>query len=329
MSNAKPMPDAKEITLLDLQALFPDEDAARKYLEGLRWPNGPACPHCATDPFLKDTSGPHITPYPIQHNKDRKVRAGLYGCPRCKGQFTVTVGTVMESSHLPLRVWIAAFYLMMASKTGISALALQRHLKIGSYRSAWFLCHRVRHCLKQGATLLTGTVEADEVYIGGPPRKINNTTPTGPKKKIMAVGLVERGGDVRLQVRRKAETGEIRRTVKKYLDPSATLYSDEHHAYRKLGRRQAKHETVHHSRNEYVRGDVHTNTIEGFFGLIQTGIIGVYHGVGKQHLQRYADEYVYRYNARKLTDGERFQNALKLAPGCRLTLEQPKRRASG
>ncbi|MEK7467101.1 MAG: IS1595 family transposase [Planctomycetota bacterium] len=322
------MPAADSITLLDLQALFPDEDKARAYLEQIRWPKGPECPYCNKGYFeFKKGRIWSLTP-----NPDKGIRAGLKRCSACKRNFCVTVGTIMEKSHLPLRVWIMGFYMMMSSKTGISALSLQRHLGLGSYRSAWFLCHRIRHCLKQGRTLLTGTVEVDEMYWGGRPRNINGKVKYKPKTPV--VGLIQRDGDLRVSIikrkSKKVRSHEIRRVIKATVDPSAVLYTDEAAMYKPIARKYGGHETVNHSIQQYAKpGGITTNTIEGFFGLFRTGLVGVYHGVGRDYLKKYADEYVFRYNRRKMTDGERMVEALKLAPGCRLTLEQPKRRASG
>src|ERR1700722_5947295 len=187
---------APELTLLEMTRRFSTEESAREYFEALRWPNGPVCPHCGNaDPARV---------YKVAANPAKKIRAGLYKCAECQEGFTVTINTVMEDSHLPLNKWLIAFYMMCASKTQVSALQLQRQLEIGSYRSAWFLCHRIRFALKEvapgssgGGEKLSGTVEGDETWIGGKRRGkgrgfVGNKTPV--------VSLIERGGRVRSTV---------------------------------------------------------------------------------------------------------------------------------
>jgi transposase-like protein len=293
------------------------ENEARATLERIRWPDGPVCAHCgATDRITKFEGKAH--------------RAGVYKCGDCGEQFTVTVGTVMEQSHLPIRTWLMAFALLCSSKKGLSALQLQRQLGLGSYRSAWHLAHRIRYAMTQEplAGLLKGTVEADETYVGGKPRLGNKQTKSarprgrGAKKPIVAA-LVERGGRVVARPVERVDAKTLGQFVGKHVDRSATLMTDEWGSYVTVGKKYAAHETVNHSKREYARGDAHTNTVEGFFALLKRGIVGSFHTVSRQHLGRYVDEFAYRYDRRNMTDGERTLAAIKASEGKRLTYKAP------
>ena len=293
------------------------EKEARATLERIRWPNGPVCAHCgATDWNTKFRGKAH--------------RAGLYKCGDCGEQFPVTIGTVMEQSHLPIRKWLMAFALLCSSKKGLSALQLQRQLGLGSYRTAWHMAHRIRHAMTQEplAGLLKGTVEADETYVGGKPRKGNKQTRSqgargrGTKKAAVAA-LVERGGCVVAKPVDRVDGVTLRQFVGQHVDRSATLMTDEWGSYKTVGKEFAAHHVVNHSRGEYVRGDAHTNTAEGFFALLKRGIVGSFHHVSRKHLGRYVDEFAYRYDRRKMTDGERTMEAIKASEGKRLTYRQP------
>lgn len=235
------------------------------------------------------------------------------------GAFFCTVNTIFEDSHIPLNIWLIAIYLMCSSKKGISAHQLHRMLKI-TYKSAWFMCHRVRYAMQQPAVVekLTGTVEADECYIGGKRTGEGSGRP-GPDSTMRPVlALVERGGRVR-SFHMKRVTGEnLREVLTDNIEASAILMTDEYSAYRTVGKEFAKHETVNHSQKEYARGNVSTNTIEGFFGLLKRGINGIYHHVGPNHLHRYLAEFDFRYNARKVSDGDRTDLAMSGFRGKRL-----------
>jgi transposase-like protein len=313
-----------ELTLTEMTRRFSTEDSARDYFETLCWPNGPVCPHCGnTDPSRV---------YKVAPNPDKNIRAGLYKCAECQEGFTVTINTVMEDSHLPLNKWLIAFYMMCASKTQVSALQLQRQLEIGSYRSAWFLCHRIRFALKDTVPgrggKLTGTVEADETYIDGKRRGMERGY-TGDKTPI--VSLVERGGRVRSTVVEKVSGVTFGRLLKAHIDRSARLNTDESPLYTKTGKDFESHDTVSHSAVEYLRRDTSTgrhattNTAEGFFGNSKRSLDGTHHHVSAKHVPLYLAELDYKYITRKSTDGARTAGGIKLVEGKRLMLRRPAR----
>jgi transposase-like protein len=298
-------------------------DEAREQLEKLRWPNGPACPHCGG-----------LNPYKITGRPDSKrpARKGLYKCKECRSQFTVTVGTIFEDSHIPLNKWLMAISLLCASKKGMSAHQLHRMLGM-TYKSAWFMAHRIRYAMQQGplAEKLTGTIEVDETYVGGKPRKPIKQRVFGEKfytgrgtKKIPVVALVQRDGTVRSQVMRRLTGRNLRHFVYQNVKKGSHIMTDEFPRYKKLGR-YFNHQTVNHGINEYVRGDVHTNTIEGFFGLLKRGINGIYHHVSPVHLPLYLTEFDYRYNMRKVEDDARTRNVFSGIEGKRLLYRKPLR----
>jgi transposase-like protein len=309
-----------DLTLIQITQRFSTEEAARDYFEQLRWPKGPICPHCG--------NADRERIYKVTPNPEKKIRHGLYKCAECADQFTVTVGTVCEDSHIPLNKWLIAFYMMCASKTQISALQVQRHLELGSYRSAWFMCHRIRFALQDimPTDKLDGTVEADETYVGGKKRGMGRRY-VGNKTAV--VSLIERGGRVRSQVVNKV-TGEVLDgLLKLHVAQSAHLNTDELPAYRKSGKRFASHDKVNHSIKEYVRNDVSgrlatTNTAEGFFGNSKRSLDGTHHHVSGEHLPLYLAELDYKYNTRKTTDGARTVGSIKNIAGKRLMLRRPK-----
>lgn len=309
-----------ELTLLEIGRRYSTEEAAREYFENQRWPNGPFCPHCgncAQDRIHKLTPSPKT-----------KVRAGLYKCSECRDTFTVTVGTVMEDSHIPLNKWLMGFYMMCASKTQVSALQLQRQLEIGSYRSAWFMCHRIRYALKDHVPidLLAGFVEADETYIGGK-RRGRGRGYTGNKTPVLS--LVERGGRVRSQVLDMVTGKEITKVLKKHVAITAHLNTDESPIYASVGKTFASHDTVNHSADEYARiGEsgrlATTNAAEGFFGNSKRSIDGTHHNISRKHTDLYFAELDYKYNTRKQTDGARTIEGIQKIEGKRLMLRKPK-----
>jgi transposase-like protein len=297
------------------QPHFQDADKAREYLEKLRWPNGPICPHCGT-------IGEHWK------LEGKKHRPGLWKCSenRCRKQFSVTVGTVFERSHIALNIWLQAFHLLCSSKKGMSAHQLHRILGV-QYRTAWFMAHRIREAMTsyQAPHLLGGggkggIVEADETYWGN--KRGVKMGRGSPKHKMKIVSLVERGGIARTFHVANVTGKNVRQVLKSQVSPLAHLMTDEAPVYVKPGRTFAKHSTVNHARLEYVRGNVHTNTVEGFFGILKRGLIGTYHKVSEAHLQRYCREFDFRYNHRTAlgyTDTERANAALKGITGKRLT----------
>ena len=309
-----------ELTLISISTQYTSDDKAREYFESLRWPDGPICPHCGnadTDRIYK------VTP-----NPEKKIRAGLYKCAECREGFTVTVGTVMEDSHIPLHKWLIAFYMMCASKTQVSALQLQRQLELGSYRSAWFMCHRIRFALKDHtpSDLLTGTVEADETYIGGKRRGFGRAY---KGNKTPVVSLIERGGRVRSQVVENVNSKEVGKILRRHISKDATLHTDESPIYFKPGREFANHQSVNHHQKEYVRYDrdgelVTTNTAEGFFGNSKRNISGTHRHISRKHTDLYFAELDHKHNTRLNTDGERTNDAVSKIAGKRLMLRKPR-----
>lgn len=295
--------------------IFSDENKAREHLESIRWPKGPFCPHCGVTENITMLEG-------------ESHRAGLHKCNDCKGHFTVTVGTVFEDSKVPLNKWILAAHLMAASKKGYSAHQLHRTIKV-SYKTAWFMMHRLREAMTtyQGKLLGGGSggkggiVEVDETYWGnikGAPVQRG-----GYRSKMKVVSLVERGGHVRSFHVHDANVKTLKAILKAKVSPLAHLMTDDAPMYKGIARRLFKrHDTVRHTANEYARGNVHTNTIEGFFSVMKRGLVGTYHHVGSQHLQRYVSEFDFRYNYRTkqgYSDTERASILLKGIQGKRLT----------
>jgi transposase-like protein len=284
---------------------FTHPRAAAEYLEGIRWPNGPVCPHCG-----------------VVESGDRKhywlEKQRKWKCYACRKQFTVTVGTIFESSHIPLNKWLMAFYLLCSSKKGMSAHQLHRMVGV-TYKTAWFMFHRIREAMRDPAftSMLAGTVEADETYIGGRRKNRVGGRP-GPKDKNKAavMTLVERGGRARSTHVARVTAAELKPAIREHVERDASIVTDEWLSYRGLDREFAGHDFVSHSEGEYVRGAVHTNTVESYFAILKRGVNGVYHHVSPAHLHRYLNEFDVRYNARHITDGAR--TALAGAEGKRL-----------
>src|SRR3989344_6035133 len=282
---------------------FQNDDKAREYLERIRWPDGSICPHCGS-------IGKH---YQLE---GKAHRPGLWKCVDCREQFTVTVGTVFERSKIPLSKWLMAVYLLCSSKKGMSSHQLHRMLGI-TYKTAWFMTHRIREAMKTNPKGLLGsgggTVEADETFWLNSKRSKKGRAYKGRgfehKEKI--VSLVERNGHVRSFHVPQVNAANLRPILKANMAADAHLMTDDYSAYFLLGKEFASHSVVKHSKKEYVRGNAHTNTVEGYFSLLKRGLIGTYHHVGAQHLQRYVSEFDFRYNNREITDAERADNALR------------------
>jgi transposase-like protein len=292
---------------------FHDDDKAREYLEAIRWPDGPVCPHCKTEGGWTIESKP---------NSKNKVRPGLYKCVSkdCGKQFSVTVGTVFERSKIPLSKWLFAAYLLCSSKKGMSSHQLHRTLGV-TYKTAWFLTHRIRHAMDSKGGLLGqngGIIEADETYIGRKPGVKKGRG--GFRHKNTVLALVQRDGEVRSTV--VTNFSQVKRAFKKHASPDAHLMTDEHKKFRKIGREFMSHQVINHSQYEYVRGNVSTNTIEGVFSIFKRGMQGVYQHCGSQHLHRYLSEFDFRYNHRSalgIEDHQRMNDALAGIEGKRLT----------
>ncbi|WP_296817651.1 IS1595 family transposase [Brevundimonas sp.] len=309
----------KAATLSD--PIFHDEDAARAHFEKVRWPNGRVCPHCGAVDASTALQG-------------KAHRKGLYKCNECDRQFTATIGTVYEDSKVPLNKWLLAMHLMCASKKGISALQLQRELALGSYRTAWFMAHRIREAMTDSDTGPIGgegkIVEADETYYGKPaaaPKQITSKGTRflkGVKKRNSrpVVALVERGGKAKVFHVAVADKETVSKIVRENVHPASRLHTDESRLYVGSADIFASHETVKHSGGEYVRGDVHTNSAEGFFGVFKKGMKGVYQHCSEKHLARYVTEFGFRHNTRSalgFTDTQRTDLAILGTVGKRLT----------
>lgn len=285
---------------------FTDADKAREYLEALRWPTGAVCPHCAA-------IGDHYALKGTAH------RPGLYKCKDCRKQFSVTVGTVFERSKIPLNVWLMAVHLMCASKKGMSAHQIHRMLGV-TYKTAWFMCHRIREAMNSDGGILGGggePVEVDETYWGNAKPKAKGAR--GYEHKMKIVSLVERDGDKKTIHVASVTAKTLRPILQKQIASKARLMTDEAKVYIPLGKDFAEHSVVHHGIKEYSRGDVTTNTVESSFALLKRGLIGTFHHVSEAHLQRYADEFDFRWNHRKTDDAARARNALAGIGGKRLT----------
>ena len=301
--------------------MFHDEEAARAHLEAVRWPNGANCPHCGSFSVLRMAGKAH--------------RVGAFHCRDCRGQFSVSVGSVFERSHVPLHKWVFATHLLTSSKKGMSSHQLSRMVGV-TYMTAWFMSHRIREAMTDTNPMPLGgdgkIVEADEAYHGKvetpvPLSRGRIAKPTkggrgGPAGKRAIVALVERGGEVRVQHVRAVTAKNVRDVLVRNADRASRLHTDESRLYLGLGQEFATHETVHHGSKEYARGDVTTNTVEGFFGLFKRGMRGIYQHCGEQHLQRYLNEFAFRYNNRVklgVDDTERALIALRGITGKRLT----------
>jgi transposase-like protein len=286
---------------------FTDVDKARKYLEALRWPNGPVCPHCGA-------LSAHYVLNGAAH------RPGLLKCKDCRKQFSVTVKTIFEGSKIPLNKWLLAVHLMCASKKAMSSHQIHRMLGI-TYKSAWFMTHRIREAMKpNGGGLLGsggGIVEVDETYWGNAKPKASGARGYEHKMKIMS--LVERDGTKRSLHVANVTGATVREVLKSNVCTSANLMTDEAAVYKKVGKDFASHGVVHHAAKEYARGNVTTNLVECSFSLLKRGLIGTFHHVSEHHLQRYCTEFDYRWNHRKTTDKERSDTLLSQVAGKRLT----------
>ncbi len=296
--------------------IFHNDDAARAHLEGVRWPDGPVCAHCGSK---------HVT-----RLAGKSHRKGLIHCNNCEQPFTVTVGTVMERSKIPLPKWVLGFHLMAASKKGVSSHQLHRMLGI-TYKSAWFLAMRIREAMgldpetDDGSTMggPGSKIEDDETYVGGKARNAKNGKPIPKKHPVVA--LVERDGSLKARHVPNVDANNIREVLAK-VDRRSHLMSDDSLIYYHVGPTFADHDAVNHSKDEYVRGEAHVNTAESFFAIVKRQVYGTHHAISAKHLQRYVDEAAFKWNNRVklgIDDATRANKAIKGAEGKRLLYRQP------
>jgi transposase-like protein len=291
--------------------IFTDAGKAREHLEAVNWPDGPFCPHCGECKNVHRLQG-------------KSTRAGLIQCNSCLKNFTVTVGTLFERSKVPLNKWMLATYLMSSSKKGMSAHQIHRMLGV-TYKTAWFMCHRIREAMDQDTGPLGGSpekiVEADETYVGG---KSANRAFSGVPVKQVVVTLVERDGHARSFHVANVHANTVRPLLFQHADRLSTLMTDESRAYTDAGQHYWAHQTVVHRDQQYSKkGGWHTNTVENFFSIFKRGIIGIYHHVSEAHLGRYAREFDFRYNHRSISDSERSDQLLRGIVGKRLMYRRP------
>jgi transposase-like protein len=315
------------MNLADLAQQFSTEEAAISFLEKSLWPDGPICPHCG---LLGEAF--RLQSKPTSKNK---MRPGMWKCKGCRKKFTVKIGTIFEDSHIPLRKWLLAIHLLCASKKGMSSHQIHRQLGI-TYKSAWFMTHRIRYAMKQDYDdfePLSGTVEIDETYVGGKLRTGPHAVKPGERpqdrpraidNKAPVVSLVERGGKVRSIHVANVTAANLKEVIRQNVEPAAHVMTDEAGVYDFLGKEFGRHSTVNHRDKEYARREddgtvASVNTVEGFFSLLKRGVYGSFHHISKQHLHRYLSEFDFRYNARDVDDGERRQLAIKQVVGKRLT----------
>lgn len=293
---------------------FQNEAAAFEYVEAHLWPNGPLCPHCGETKRIGKLAG-------------KTTRPGLRKCYTCRKPFTVRQGSIFEDSHLAMHLWLQVIHLMTASKKGISTRQIQRMLNC-SMKTAWFLTHRIRAAMAPGAKGLPpmgglgSIVEADETFVGAKAgRKLNRA----PVEKQVVFALVERGGEARAFHLSRLNATQVRSKLRENVKGRSTLMSDESGLYSHIGWNFARHDVVNHSQQEYVRGDASTNSVEGFFGIMKRGLTGIYQSVSPWHLQRYVDEFAFRYTHREkvgVDDTDRASRALRGMKGKRLTYER-------
>lgn len=324
MDKKKPckVAENKSDTIREVPAACTNEDAAVEFIEKRRWRDNPTCPHCQSANVYKMTGR--------DGEREKNYR---WRCRDCAKLYTVRFGTVFAETRIPLRHWCFAFWAACASKKGVSAKQIQRQTGL-SYKSALFLLHRVRLAMSPAdAPKLSGIVECDETWIGGRPRR-----PGVPKKKRdphasrrkaiyerkqPVFAAVQRDGQARVRVIPRVNIANLQEAVLAHVELSSRLMTDENFGYFNVGRKfKGGHDTIAHKNRIYARGDITTNTVEGFFAILKRGIMGTYHSVSREHLQRYLDEFEFRYNTRKMDDGERLDICIRQAEGKRMVRGQ-------
>lgn len=274
-------------TLSEFTSFFNNEEICRNYFENIRFKNGDYCPHCAHSKIFRFSDGKR------------------HRCKKCHKDFTIKTGTLFGESKIPLQKWFIAIYLLTTFKKGISSIELAKHVGV-SQKTAWFMDHRIREALKQGKGKLLGTVEMDETYIGG-----KHYRRDGFRKKAAVMGMTERDGKTRAFHISARQTHIILGKVRMNVDPRAFVMTDEADVYKKLSKLGYRRGAVKHGKRHWVKGDINTNSIESFWALFKRGYHGTYHTMSKKHLQRYIDEFVYRFNSRSEEMSERFAGVVK------------------
>jgi transposase len=283
------IPKELRYSMRDFMNEFPTDSACLEYLKEQRYPGGVTqCKTCG-----------------VERKHHRVGNRTAYACDHCGRHIYPLAGTIFHKSATPLRLWFYAAYLMGSTRCGISAKQIQRETGV-TYKTAWRMFKQIRSLLGEPDTKLQKTIEIDETYIGGKRKSGTGRPMRGDKTKIPVVGIVERGGKVVAKVVPSLTGADLHGLVKKHVEPGSTVYSDEFQSYALIGKLTGdggerlgyKHDTVKHGQDEYVRGDVHTNSVEGFWALVKNGIRGVYHQVSPEYLQTYLDEYAFRYNHR-------------------------------
>jgi transposase-like protein len=307
---------SKSVTIEEIPLGCSNELAAVELLEALRWEGHPVCVHCGSASVYKMTDAA---------TGERNKRY-LWRCHDCKKQYTVRIGTIYEESRIELRHWCYAFWRASTSKRGVAALEIMRHCQI-SYKSALFLMNRIRFAMaldQPTAPKLTGTIECDETRIGRKPRFGAHYIPGPPKKKSIVFAAVQRDGEIRRRVIPDVCARTLKAAIREVVGPRARIFTDDFPSYDGIGNQfSGGHQSVNHSKREYARGPVNTNTDESSFALIKRGIHGIYHNVSKEYLHRYLWQFDFMWNGRKLNDGERTVLAIKLAEGKRLMYKEP------
>lgn len=300
--------------ILEVPLACADEKAAVEFIEKYRWGDYPACPRCGD-----------LSVYQMQSSTAGERQANYrWRCHGCKKQFTVRIGTVFEDSRIELRHWCYAFWRASTSKKGVSALEIKRHTGL-SYKSALFMLHRIRFAMADSCPgPLKGDVEVDETYVGGKPRYKGQSKRGRGTNKTPVLALVERHGRVRTKPVADVTAKTLKQAIRDNVALEARIITDENQSYNGIGSEfVGGHETVCHSAKEYVRGDIHSNTVEGFFSIVKRGLHGIYHAVSKEHLHRYMAEFEFRYNNRELGDGKRTAAAIRGSDGKRLMYKEP------
>lgn len=306
-----------------LPAACSDERKAVEFLEQQRWDGCPICPRCASKDvkqLMDSKTGERASHYRWYCGDCRKAGE--------KAQFTVRNGTVFEDSKIPMRHWCFGFWRASTSKKGVSALEIHRQTGL-SYKSSLFMLNRIRFAMADTAPAMLGPdggdVEVDETYVGGKPRYKGQNKPGRGTAKACVLAAVERGGKVRVKPIAKVTSSNVKDFIRDVVDSSARIITDQSNVYMGIGHEfDGGHEAVNHTKKEYVRGDVHSNTVEGFFATVKRGLNGIYHNVSKEHLSRYLDQFAFIYNHRNLSDGQRALAAIKAAEGKRLYYKEPK-----